>query len=49
VFDDGLGVDEPLNETAYGEGLVIRGRHILIVEAPASSALYHRVGSQQLL
>ncbi|CAF4891977.1 unnamed protein product [Rotaria sp. Silwood1] len=46
--DDSLGVGEPLNETAYGEGLVVRGRHLLIVEPPASSARYHRVGSQRL-
>jgi lysosomal alpha-mannosidase len=48
LHDDSRGVREPLNETAFGEGLVIRGRHILIVEPPASSALYHRVGSQRL-
>jgi lysosomal alpha-mannosidase len=48
TVDDKFGVDEALNETAYGEGLVIRGRHIFVVQPPASSALYHRVGSQQL-
>jgi len=48
IHDDARGVGEPLNETAYGEGLVVRGRHILIVEPPALSALHHRVGSQQL-
>ena len=48
VNDDARGVKEPLNETAYGAGLVVRGRHILILETPASSALYHRVGSQRL-
>ncbi|CAF3419135.1 unnamed protein product [Rotaria sp. Silwood1] len=48
LYDDRLGVGEPLNETAYGEGLVVRGRHFLIVEPPASSARYHRVGSQRL-
>ncbi|CAF1299677.1 unnamed protein product [Rotaria sordida] len=47
-YDDALGVDEPLNETAFDDGLVVRGRHFLIIESPASSALYHRVGSQQL-
>jgi lysosomal alpha-mannosidase len=46
--DDALGVGEPLNETAYGEGLVVRGKHFLIIESPASSAVYHRVGSQRL-
>jgi lysosomal alpha-mannosidase len=48
LHDDKFGVDEVLNETAFGQGLVIRGRHILIVQPPVSSALYHRVGSQQL-
>ncbi|CAF4737494.1 unnamed protein product [Rotaria sp. Silwood1] len=48
LYDDQFGVGEPLNETAYGEGLVVRGRHLLIVEPPASSARYHRVGSQRL-
>jgi lysosomal alpha-mannosidase len=48
LYDDSLGVGEPLNETAFGEGLVVRGKHFLIVEPPASSALYHRVGSQRL-
>jgi lysosomal alpha-mannosidase len=48
LHDDSLGVGEPLNETAYGEGLVVRGKHYLIVESPSSSALSHRVVSQQL-
>jgi lysosomal alpha-mannosidase len=48
LYDDALGVGEALNESAFGEGLVVRGKHYLIVEPPASSALYHRVGSQRL-
>ncbi|CAF4879859.1 unnamed protein product, partial [Rotaria socialis] len=31
LYDDRLGVGEPLNEVAYGEGLVVRGQHFLIV------------------
>jgi hypothetical protein len=27
LFDDSFGVGEPLNETAFGTGLVIRGKH----------------------
>ncbi|CAF2909045.1 unnamed protein product [Rotaria sp. Silwood2] len=38
LYDDRFVVGEPLNETAYDEGLVVRGRHFLIVEPPASSA-----------
>ncbi|CAF1151796.1 unnamed protein product [Adineta steineri] len=48
LYDDRLGVGEPLNETAYGEGLVVRGKHILFIQPPATSALYHRVSSQGL-
>ncbi len=48
VNDDALGVGESLSETAFGTGLVVRGKHFLIVEPPTSSALYHRVASQQL-
>ncbi|UJR06766.1 hypothetical protein I4U23_011053 [Adineta vaga] len=48
LHDDSLGVNEPLNETAFGKGLVVRGKHFLIVESPANSAFAHRVGAQQL-
>jgi lysosomal alpha-mannosidase len=46
--DDSLGVGEALNESAFGQGLVVRGKHLLLVEPPASSALFHRVIAQQL-
>jgi lysosomal alpha-mannosidase len=46
--DDSLGVGEPLNELAFGQGLVVRGKHLLIVEQPVSSALLHRVSAQRL-
>jgi len=48
VWDDRYGTHEAFNETAYGQGLVVRGRHILLVEPPALSARYHRVGAQHL-
>ena len=48
LYDDKLGVGEALNETAYGEGLVVRGKHYLNIEYPNTSALYHRVHCQQL-
>ena len=47
LYDDGFGVIKALNESAYGQGLVIRGRHLLVVQSPASSALAHRVTAQQ--
>jgi len=46
--DDSLGIGEPLNESAFDQGLVVRGRHFLIVEQPASSARLHRVNAQCL-
>jgi lysosomal alpha-mannosidase len=48
LYDDSQGVGEPINETAYGQGLVIRGRHFLLLEPPESSALYHRNAAQHL-
>lgn len=48
LYDDHMGVGEALNESAYGQGLVVRGKHYLILEPPKSSALSHRVNSQQL-
>jgi lysosomal alpha-mannosidase len=48
LHDDGLGVGEPLNEIAFGIGLVVRGKQFLILDSPTSSALFHRVASQQL-
>ncbi|CAF1191139.1 unnamed protein product [Rotaria sordida] len=48
LHDDSMGVGEALNETAYGTGLVVSGKHILLVERPEDSARLHRVGAQQL-
>lgn len=48
LYDDALGVDEPLNETAYDQGLVVRGKHFIIIESPDTSARCHRVASQRL-
>ncbi|CAF4301768.1 unnamed protein product [Rotaria sp. Silwood2] len=45
---DSMGVDEALNGTAYGKGLVVFGKHILLVEQPEDSARLYRVGAQQL-
>ena len=32
LYDDAFGVGEPLNESAYGQGLVVRGKHYLQYE-----------------
>jgi len=48
LFDEGFFVAEALNETAFGQGLVVRGRHILIVDSPISSVRQHRILAQQL-
>lgn len=48
LHDDFLGVGEALNETAYGQGLVVRGRHSLILETPTTSARIHRVSAQRI-
>ena len=32
LYDDAFGVGEPLNESAYGQGLVVRGKHWLQYE-----------------
>lgn len=48
LHDDSMGVGEPLNETAYGTGLVVTGKHVLIVEQPPDSARLHRVAAQEM-
>ena len=48
LYDDGFGVGEALNESAFDQGLVVHGRHVLVVQQPASSARLHRVLAQQL-
>ena len=30
LYDDAFGVGEPLNETEYGRGLIVRGKHLLV-------------------
>jgi len=48
LHDDSLGVGEALNETAYGKGLVVTGKHILFLDRPSDSAQLHRTTAQQL-
>lgn len=37
LFDDAFGVDEALNESAYGKGLVARGIHYLVLTTKESN------------
>jgi lysosomal alpha-mannosidase len=46
--NDSVSLAEPLNETAYGQGLVVRGKHLLILDTPNNSAIVHRTNAQQL-
>ena len=44
MYDDNRGVVEPLNETGqYGEGLIIRGKHVVILDDLKSSTYLHRM------
>ena len=43
-----FGVDEPLDETAFQQGLVVRGSHYLILSDGPSSARRYRPLAQQL-
>ncbi|XP_075715232.1 lysosomal alpha-mannosidase [Rhinoderma darwinii] len=44
LSDDYRGVGEPLLEPGlYGEGIVIRGRHLLMLDTPQDSADLHRI------
>jgi lysosomal alpha-mannosidase len=48
--DDGRGVGEPLNETGqFGTGLIIRGRHWVVLDTVEESAAIHRILGEQLL
>ena len=40
--------EQPLNETAYGQGLVVRGKHLSTIDSPSMSARLHRINAQQL-
>ena len=48
LFDDAFGVNEALNEQAYGQGLVARGTHFLILSDSDNSAKMTRSLGQEL-
>ncbi|XP_044309624.1 lysosomal alpha-mannosidase isoform X2 [Varanus komodoensis] len=48
LYDDHRGVGEPLLEPGeYYDGLVVRGRHLLLLDTTESSAEQHRLRAQQ--
>ncbi|EFX74192.1 hypothetical protein DAPPUDRAFT_324586 [Daphnia pulex] len=48
LYDDAFGVGEALNETAYGDGLVVRGTHFLILGDKTNSMKMARSLSHEL-
>ncbi len=48
LYDDAFGVGEPLNEMAYGRGLVVRGTHYLIFSGKSDAARLTRSLGQEL-
>ena len=50
IVDDRRGVGEPLNEPGVdGKGLIIRGRHLVLVDNVANSTIYHRMLGELLM
>ena len=50
LYDDDRGVGEPLNETGVdGKGLVIRGKHLLILDTIDNSAHTQRMMAEELM
>ena len=50
IVDDRRGVGEPLNEPGVnGKGLIIRGRHVVIVDNVENSTIYHRMLGELLM
>ncbi len=48
LVDDKYGVEEPLNETAFGEGLVVRGSHSVFVGNTYDSAWFRRFRANEI-
>ena len=49
LADDWKGVEEPLNETGqFGDGLIVRGKHYLLLTSPSKAAYYHRILAEEI-
>lgn len=49
LYDDGKGVGEPLNETGqFGDGIMVRGKHWLLLDTVESSARQHRLLAESI-
>ena len=49
-MDDSLGVNEPLNETGqYGDGLIVRGKHYIVIDNFTESAIQHHTLSKEIM
>ena len=50
LHDDKRGVGEPLNETGVsGDGLIIRGKHLLMLDTVEHSAYAQRMMAEELM
>ena len=50
MYDDNRGVVEPLNEPGIdGKGLIVRGRHFVILDNIDNSTFYHRMLGELLM
>ena len=48
-MDDWRGVGEPLNETGQsGDGLIVRGKHYLLLNKPSKAAYAHRTLAEEV-